>query len=214
MLAVSRLRAWKKATLSCEKCDLPVIRVGLEPTTPTLKVLCSTCWASESPVKIKSREAFYFLFCWALQDGLEPTTPWLTVRCSNQLSYWSIFLFAIEARFCFALQDGLEPTTPWLTVRCSNQLSYWSIVLQVVRGCSSQLRCKISAFFWIVQIFWQLFLKIILNFEFWILNYLSISNIGIESRIASPRQLCFWFWPQTEVWGFDTIAGLRSAASF
>ena len=25
-----------------------VIRLGLEPKTPTLKVLCSTCWASES----------------------------------------------------------------------------------------------------------------------------------------------------------------------
>ena len=25
-----------------------VIRLGLEPRTPTLKVLCSTCWASES----------------------------------------------------------------------------------------------------------------------------------------------------------------------
>ena len=29
---------------------LLVIRVGLEPTTPTLKVLCSTSWASESPL--------------------------------------------------------------------------------------------------------------------------------------------------------------------
>ena len=27
---------------------LSVIRLGLEPRTPTLKVLCSTCWASES----------------------------------------------------------------------------------------------------------------------------------------------------------------------
>ena len=32
----------KKATISFENRDLSVIRLGLEPRTPTLKVLCST----------------------------------------------------------------------------------------------------------------------------------------------------------------------------
>ena len=31
---------------------LLVIRLGLEPRTPTLKVLCSTSWASESPTLV------------------------------------------------------------------------------------------------------------------------------------------------------------------
>ena len=29
-------------------CSLSVIQLGFEPRTPTLKVLCSTCWATES----------------------------------------------------------------------------------------------------------------------------------------------------------------------
>ena len=93
--------------------------------------------------------------CFALQDGLEPTTPWLTVRCSNQLSYWSIERFLSRALTDFALQDGLEPTTPWLTVRCSNQLSYWSSFAILFKERFSKLRCKSSAEFWIVQLFWQ-----------------------------------------------------------
>ena len=40
--------------------SIRVIRVGLEPTTPTLKVLCSTSWASES-VQTKMSEIRSFL---------------------------------------------------------------------------------------------------------------------------------------------------------
>ena len=35
-------------TISYQRYSFWVIRLGLEPKTPTLKVLCSTCWASES----------------------------------------------------------------------------------------------------------------------------------------------------------------------
>ena len=51
-------------------CRLKVIPLGLEPRTPTLKVLCSTCWATRSPVPMIRTYPFwwckcsqYFLFC-------------------------------------------------------------------------------------------------------------------------------------------------------
>ena len=39
---------FKEKRLQCEIATLLVIRLGLEPKTPTLKVLCSTNWASGS----------------------------------------------------------------------------------------------------------------------------------------------------------------------
>ena len=62
-----------------------VIRLGLEPKTPTLKVLCSTCWASESNLifflsKVPEKSG-------AVWTGLEPATPCVTGRYSNQLNY-------------------------------------------------------------------------------------------------------------------------------
>ena len=57
---------------------LLVIRLGLEPRTPTLKVLCSTSWASESP--------------WLL---------WVTQRCvsfSKAMQSYDFFLF--HANLC------------------------------------------------------------------------------------------------------------------
>ena len=42
-----------------------VIRLGLEPRTPTLKVLCSTCWASESSFfRLRCKGT---AFCWIVQ---------------------------------------------------------------------------------------------------------------------------------------------------
>ena len=74
--------------------SLCVIRLGLEPKTPTLKVLCSTCWASESDlisffrkVSLKNLE---FLQGFAVWTGLEPATPCVTGRYSNQLNYHTI----------------------------------------------------------------------------------------------------------------------------
>ena len=46
-----------------------VIRLGLEPRTPTLKVLCSTSWASESPYVSASRFVS-LLLTWLLLSSL------------------------------------------------------------------------------------------------------------------------------------------------
>ena len=42
------LQTQKRHQIFLSNAFLLVIRLGLEPKTPTLKVLCSTCWASES----------------------------------------------------------------------------------------------------------------------------------------------------------------------
>ena len=84
----------KKESYSSNSLIVWVIRLGLEPKTPTLKVLCSTCWASESnlffflsKVLIKSLESLQGFAVWT---GLEPATPCVTGRYSNQLNYHTI----------------------------------------------------------------------------------------------------------------------------
>ena len=78
-----------------------VIRLGLEPKTPTLKVLCSTCWASESNlIFFLSKEllikALNFSKASAVWTGLEPATPCVTGRYSNQLNYHTIWLLSFS----------------------------------------------------------------------------------------------------------------------
>ena len=79
-----------------------VIRLGLEPKTPTLKVLCSTCWASESNlIFFLSKELFLikalnFSKASAVWTGLEPATPCVTGRYSNQLNYHTIWLLSFS----------------------------------------------------------------------------------------------------------------------
>ena len=59
------------------KTAFQVTRQGIEPWTPTLRVSCSTSWASES-----------FAFA-VIQKGFEPLTHRLEICCSIQLSYWT-----------------------------------------------------------------------------------------------------------------------------
>ena len=58
-------RRWKKQGENPafweENPSIRVIRVGLEPTTPTLKVLCSTSWASESALTEMSENRSYLI---------------------------------------------------------------------------------------------------------------------------------------------------------
>ena len=72
---------FKEKRLQREIATLSVIRLGLEPKTPTLKVLCSTSWASGSTLLLLSgckdrnsfsyRQAFSIFFSGNVQKTFE-----------------------------------------------------------------------------------------------------------------------------------------------
>ena len=72
---------FKEKRLQREVATLSVIRLGLEPKTPTLKVLCSTSWASGSTLLLLSgckdrnsfsyRQAFSIFFSGNVQKTFE-----------------------------------------------------------------------------------------------------------------------------------------------
>ena len=74
---------WPKKKSSAYGGRLAVTWLGLEPRTPSLKVMCSTNWATKSKLE-KSGKFVTWL-------GLEPRTPSLKVMCSTNWATKSNF---------------------------------------------------------------------------------------------------------------------------
>ena len=80
---VYRFSTWPKTKKAKQKLvRLLVTRLGLEPRTPSLKVMCSTNWAIESVANWRKN---------VTRLGLEPRTPSLKVMCSTN---WAIESFS------------------------------------------------------------------------------------------------------------------------
>ena len=80
---IRKKRSCDRFWLGCQPCF--VNPLGLEPRTPTLKVLCSTCWASESNLR-----CIHFLIAIAKVYVLVETTK-----------YYSYFFWIIFLLFCY-----------------------------------------------------------------------------------------------------------------
>ena len=93
---------FKEKRLQREIATLSVIRLGLEPKTPTLKVLCSTSWASGSTLLLLSgckdrnsfsyRQAFSIFFSGNVQKTFEWGSVCLPIS-SRLASVWLPFDF-------------------------------------------------------------------------------------------------------------------------
>ena len=81
--------------------------MGIEPSTPWLKVKCSTDWANGSQL--------------AGVAGLEPTNDRVKVCC---LTAWLYPISTRPAKKKMVSPQGFEPRTHGLEGRCSIQLSY------------------------------------------------------------------------------------------
>ena len=101
-----------------------VIRLGLEPRTPTLKVLCSTCWASESSLCFSLKAMQRYDFNYYLPNFI---TVYFVNKCKCASKH--LVLCRLYYRFC------IEVFCLWYSVGSKKAIGLWVVgqwwVLQI-----------------------------------------------------------------------------------